>query len=155
MNNRTLVKDTRGAATELGYIFTFLLGVLLLSMFSIWAWDIETATRDRWNEKAIEMNLDDLASAIERADEASRLGNISYSESVFWRATEADETKFMVELQDNVLLLTDEAGDLDSRVYISGTGSGNHAGSIYLQGSGNIWIYHSNGITSISLERPQ
>ena len=155
MNNRTLVKDTRGAATELGYIFTFLLGVLLLSMFSIWAWDIETATRDRWNEKAIEMNLDDLASAIERADEASRLDNISYSESVFWRATEADETKFMVELQDNVLLLTDEAGDLDSRVYISGTGSGNHAGSIYLQGSGNIWIYHSNGITSISLERPQ
>ena len=85
MNNRTLVKDTKAAATELGYIFTFLLGVLLLSMFSIWAWDIETATRDRWNEKAIEMNLDDLASAIERADEASRLGNISYSESVFWR----------------------------------------------------------------------
>ena len=146
------MKDTRAAATELGYIF--LLGVLLLSMFGIWAWDIETATRDGWNEKAIRMNLDDLASAIERADEASRLSNISYSESVFWRATEADETKFLIELQNNVLL-TDEAGDLDSRVYISGTGSGNHTGSVYLQGSGNIWIYHSNGITSISLDRPQ
>ena len=66
------VGDTSGAATELGYIFTFLLGVLLLSVFSIWTWDIETATRERWNEQAIQMNLDDIAAAIERADEASQ-----------------------------------------------------------------------------------
>ena len=84
------VKDTSGAATELGYIFTFLLGVLLLSVFSIWTWDIETATRERWNEEAIQMNLDDLAAAVERADEASRLGNIEYTECVWWRATEAN-----------------------------------------------------------------
>ena len=73
MTNRTKqVTDTNGAATELGYIFTFLLGVLLLSIFSIWTYDIETATRERWNMEAIEMNLDDLAAAVERADEASR-----------------------------------------------------------------------------------
>ena len=79
MNRKlTRVKDTSGAATELGYIFTFLLGVLLLSVFSIWTWDIETATRERWNEEAIQMNLDDLAAAVERADEASRLGDIEY-----------------------------------------------------------------------------
>ena len=75
MNCKSIkIDDTSGAATELGYIFTFLLGVLLLSVFSIWTWDIETATRDRWNEQAIQMNLDDIAAAIERADEASRLG---------------------------------------------------------------------------------
>ena len=124
-------------------------------MFSIWAWDIETATRDRWNEKAIEMNLDDLASAIERADEASRLGNISYLNRYFGELPRLTKQNSSLNYKNNVLLLTDEAGDLDSRVYISGTGSGNHTGSVYLQGSGNIWIYHSNGITSISLDRPQ
>ena len=44
MNHSALRRDTSAAATELGYIFTFLLGVLLLTMFSLWAWDIETAT---------------------------------------------------------------------------------------------------------------
>ena len=77
--NSTKVSDVSGAATELGYIFTFLLGVLLLSVFSIWTWDIETATRERWNKEAIQMNLDDLSAAIERADAASRLGDIELS----------------------------------------------------------------------------
>ena len=63
-HNSKIVKDSNGAATELGYIFTFLLGVLLLSMFSLWAWDIETATRERWNSQAIQANLDDIAAAI-------------------------------------------------------------------------------------------
>ena len=47
----SLQKDTHAAATELGYIFTFLLGVLLMSMFSVWAWGIETSTRERWNDE--------------------------------------------------------------------------------------------------------
>jgi len=99
VNSKSIkIDDTSGAATELGYIFTFLLGVLLLSVFSIWTWDIETATRDRWNEQAIQMNLDDIAAAIERADEASRLGDIEYSESVWWRATEADENLLSLQL---------------------------------------------------------
>ena len=102
MNSKSVkIDDTSGAATELGYIFTFLLGVLLLSVFSIWTWDIETATRDRWNEQAIQMNLDDIAAAIERADEASRLGDIEYSESVWWRATEADENLLSLQLTNN------------------------------------------------------
>ena len=116
--------DISGAATELGYIFTFLLGVMLLSVFSIWTWDIETATRDRWNEQAVKMNLDDIADAIERADEASRLGDIEYTESVWWRATEADENLFTLQLSDNYLILVDEGGPLDTRVYVSGAGAG-------------------------------
>jgi len=152
---RSKVNDISGAATELGYIFTFLLGVMLLSVFSIWTWDIETATRDRWNEKAVEMNLDDIADAIERADEASRLGDIEYSESVWWRATEADENMFTLQLTDNYLILVDEGGSLDTQVYLSGTGTGGHTGTVDLSGAQMVWIIHKDGITSIDVDRPQ
>ncbi|NCG00897.1 MAG: hypothetical protein GWP25_03785, partial [Euryarchaeota archaeon] len=85
MRCHELKQDQRAAATELGYIFTFLLGVLLLTMFSLWAYEIETATRERWNENAIQSNMDDLAAAVERADEASRMGSVDYAEKVVWR----------------------------------------------------------------------
>ena len=153
--NSKRVTDTSGAATELGYIFTFLLGVLLLSVFSIWTWDIETATRDRWNEQAIQMNLDDLAAAIERADEASRLGDVEYTESVWWRATEADENLLSLQLTDNSLILIDDGGSLDTEIFVSGTGSGAHSGTIDLSGAQMIWVVHKDGITSIELDRPQ
>ena len=153
--NSKRVTDTSGAATELGYIFTFLLGVLLLSVFSIWTWDIETATRDRWNEQAIQMNLDDLAAAIERADEASRLGDIEYTESVWWRATEADENLLSLQLTDNSLILIDDGGSLDTEIFVSGTGSGSHRGTIDLSGAQMIWVVHKDGITSIEVDRPQ
>ena len=154
-NNSEQVVDTSGAASELGYIFTFLLGVLLLSVFSIWTWDIETSTRDRWNEQAIQTNLDDITAAIERADEASRLGDIEYTESVWWRATEADENLFSLELTDNSLILIDDGGDLDTEVFISGTGAGNHSGSIDLSGAQMIWVLHKDCVTSIEVDRPQ
>ena len=153
--NSKRVTDTSGAATELGYIFTFLLGVLLLSVFSIWTWDIETATRDRWNEQAIQMNLDDLAAAIERADEASRLGDVEYTESVWWRATEADENLLSLQLTDNSLILIDDGGSLDTKIFVSGTGSGAHSGTIDLSGAQMIWVVHKDGITSIEVDRPQ
>ena len=153
--NSKRVTDTSGAATELGYIFTFLLGVLLLSVFSIWTWNIETATRDRWNEQAIQMNLDDLAAAIERADEASRLGDIEYTESVWWRATEADENLLSLQLTDNSLILIDDGGSLDTEIFVSGTGSGAHSGTIDLSGAQMIWVVHKDGITSIEVDRPQ
>ena len=154
-NKSKQVVDTFGAASELGYIFTFLLGVLLLSVFSIWTWDIETSTRDRWNEQAIQMNLDDISAAIERADEASRLGDIEYTESVWWRATEADENLFSLQLTDNSLILIDDGGNLDTEVFISGTGAGNHTGSIELSGAQMIWVLHKDGVTSIEVDRPQ
>ena len=153
--NPKRVNDTSAAATELGYIFTFLLGVLLLSVFSIWTWDIETATRDRWNEQAIQMNLDDLAAAIERADEASRLGDVEYTESVWWRATEADENLLSLQLTDNSLILIDDGGSLDTEIFVSGTGSGAHSGTIDLSGAQMIWVVHKDGITSIEVDRPQ
>ena len=152
---RSKSEDISGAATELGYIFTFLLGVMLLSVFSIWTWDIETATRDRWNEQAVKMNLDDIADAIERADEASRLGDIEYTESVWWRATEADENLFTLQLSDNYLILVDEGGPLDTQVYVSGEGAGEHSGTVNLSGAQMVWICHKDGVTSIEVDRPQ
>ena len=154
-NDTRRVNDTSGAATELGYIFTFLLGVLLLSIFSLWTYDIETATRERWNEEAVQMNLDDLAAAVERADEASRLGDVEYTESVWWRATEADENLFSIQLTDNSLILIDDGGSLDTQVFISGTGSGSHNGTVNLSGAQMIWVIHKDGVTSIEVDRPQ
>ena len=155
MRNTTMSKDTNGAATELGYIFTFLLGVLLLSMFSMWAWDIETATRERWNQEAIQANMDDIASAVERADQASRMGDIEYYESIYWRATEADENQFTLTLSNELLSLQDGGGTLDMEVSISGAGSGEHTGTIELSGISTIWVVHSDGVTSLQLYRPQ
>ena len=155
MEKSRLRSDEHAAATELGYVFTFLLGVLLLTMFSVWAWDIETATRDRWNESAIEANMDDIASAIERADEASRIDGAEYAESVEWRVSEADESRFKLILSDSELTLVDEGGTLDATVLISGAGSGTHEGEIYLGGASKVWVVHNNGITTIQLDRPQ
>ena len=52
-----LVEDESGASTELGYIFTFMLGVLFLSMFSVWAFGLETSTRENWNTTAVDLFL--------------------------------------------------------------------------------------------------
>ena len=154
MKNTVMSKDTNGAATELGYIFTFLLGVLLLSMFSMWAWDIETATRERWNQQAIQANMDDIAAAVERADQASRMGDVEYSESIYWRATEADENLFTLSLNNEFLSLKDNGGTLDMEVSISGAG-GEHTGTVELSGVSTIWVVHSEGVTSLQLYRPQ
>ena len=155
MKNTAMSKDTNGAATELGYIFTFLLGVLLLSMFSMWAWDIETATRERWNQEAIQANMDDIAAAVERADQASRMGDVEYSETIYWRATEADENLFTLSLNNEFLSLKDNGGTLDMEVSISGAGSGEHTGTVELSGVSTIWVVHSEGFTSLQLYRPQ
>jgi len=156
MKHRQLQRNTEAAATELGYIFTFLLGVLLMTTFSVWAWDIETNTRLRWNEEAVMANMDDVAAAVERADEASRLGNnVSYAEEIAWRPSEADESLFWLELTDTSLQLIDEGGPLDTEVSISGTGAGSHTGRVPLGGVDRVWVVHENGVTSISLERPK
>ncbi len=126
-----------------------------MSMFSVWAWDIETNTRERWNVEAIQANMEDIAAAVERADEASRMGgNISYAEEVTWRPTEADESLFWVELTDTMLLLIDEGGPLDTEVSLSGTGAGSHEGRVPLAGVERLWVVHENGVTSLSLDRP-
>ena len=154
MNITTLQRNREGAATELGYVFTFLLGVLLLTMFSLWIYDIETATRERWNEEAIEANMNDLSAAIERTDIASRIDDSSYAERVYWRGTEADESQFTLELTDTELILYDAQGDLDTERSLSGTASAPHSGVIDLAGVESIWVVYHNGNITIELDRP-
>jgi len=146
--------DEKAAATELGYIFTFLLGVLLLTAFGIWAYDIETATRDRWNETVVSQNMDILADAIERADEASRLDpNVMYAESVKWSQSEEDEREMTLKLTEQSLIL-DHRGPLDQTRSISGTGVGSHGGELNLGGIEQIWVIYKDGVTKISKSNP-
>ena len=154
MNSSSLQRNREAAATELGYVFTFLLGVLLLTMFSLWIYEIETATRERWNEEAIDANMNDLASAVERTDTASRIENSSYAERVYWRSTEADESQFSLELTDTKLILHDAQGELDAVRSLSGTASAPHTGIIDLAGVEAIWVVYHNGVISIELDRP-
>ena len=154
MNTTLLQRNREGAATELGYVFTFLLGVLLLTAFSLWIYDIETATRERWNVEAIDANMNDLSTAIERTDIASRIDNSSYAEQVYWRATEADESQFTLELTDTSLILYDDQGELDAQRPLSGTASAPHSGVINLAGVESIWVVYQDGSISLELDRP-
>ena len=150
-----LARDESGASTELGYIFTFLLGVIFLSMFSVWAFGLETATRENWNTTAVDVNMADLAAAVERADLASREdSSVSYAEVVEWRLTEADESLFVLTLDDQGLHLDHTENILDRDVSISATGTGTYDGKITLSGISEIWIVHDEGVTYLATMRP-
>ena len=43
--SRKLINDENAAATEIGYVFTFLLGLMFLTTFSIWVWGLEVSTQ--------------------------------------------------------------------------------------------------------------
>ena len=150
-----LVRDQSGASTELGYIFTFLLGVLFLSMFSVWAFGLETSTRENWNTTAVDVNMADIAAAVERADLASREdSSVRYAEVVSWRLTEADESEFILSLDDEGLHLDHPENELDRDVSISATGSGTYDGRITLAGIKEIWIVYDEGVTYLTKSRP-
>tara|TARA_B100000035_G_C20917742_1_gene517032 strand:+ start:390 stop:860 length:471 start_codon:yes stop_codon:yes gene_type:complete len=153
--NEKLVRDNSGASTELGYIFTFMLGVIFLSMFSVWAFGLETSTRERWNSTAVDVNMADIAGAVERADAASREDpNSKYAEVVEWRLTEADESLFTLTLDDEGLHLDHTENALDRDVLISGVGAGNYDGTMTLAGTTSIWIVYEDGLTYITKEKP-
>jgi len=150
-----LVRDQSGASTELGYIFTFLLGVLFLSMFSVWAFGLESSTRENWNNTAIDINMADIAGAVERADLASREdSSVSYAEVVSWRLTEADESEFILTLDDEGLHLDHSEDELDRDVSISATNSGTYDGRINLSGTTEIWVVYDEGVTYLTTSRP-
>ena len=150
-----LVRDQSGASTELGYIFTFLLGVLFLSMFSVWAFGLETSTRENWNTTAVDVNMADIAAAVERADLASREdSSVRYAEVVSWRLTEADESEFILTLDDEGLHLDHPENVLDRDISISATGSGTYDGRITLSGTTEIWVVYDEGVTYLTNTRP-
>ena len=156
MSKPTLLKeDDSGAATELGYVFTFLLGVLLLSMFSVWAWDIENSTRNRWNEQALQNNLREVASAVERADAASRVDpSVMYAEPVKLQAVQTDAGQLTLILDDSELNLIDARGKSSDAVSISAASAATHEGEVNLGKGSVVWVVYHEGVTSISMTAP-
>ncbi len=156
MSRSGLLKDDdSAAATELGYVFTFLLGVMLLSMFSVWAWDIENSTRNRWNEQALENNLRDVASAVERADAASRIDpSVLYAEPVKLQGVQIDAGQLTMILDDSELNLIDARGRFSDTVSISAASAATHEGEVNLGKGSIVWVVYHEGVTSISMKAP-
>jgi len=144
-------KDESAAATELGYVFTFLLGLLLLSLYSLWAWDIENSTRERWSEVALTENVERVGSAIERADAVARINpNATYSEQIDLLNVEQASVNIIMLLDDEKLIITHPSFK-NPFVFISTSAAPTtHMGEINLKGESSIWVYMSNGIIEIS-----
>ncbi len=153
--SRRLKSDEGAAATELGYIFTFLLGVMLLTMFSLWAFGIENSTRENWNGAAHSDNIARIADAIERADAASRsIDNASYAEPVYLTQFDAAGDTITLLLLERELILDDTTDVHSQTVQLSGAGNSTHLGEVNLNGIDVIWVIHENGQTSITAQHP-
>jgi hypothetical protein len=148
-------KDTVAAATELGYILTFLLGLSFLSMFSVWTWGLQDARGDVWLEQAMEENLDSVAAAVERADFASRLdANVTYAEPVDLLLSTAVNLKLRMVLSDDGLLMQDQGGFLVTRRDISATGPTIHTGEVELAGIERVWVVLEGNTITLSSSQP-
>ena len=132
---RKLVDDNTAAATEIGYVFTFLLGLMFLSSFSIWVWGLEVSTQDRWTEEALEENLLSVGAAVERADEAARLDpNARYAEPIDLHLSTATGLNLEMWLTDDAVHLSDGAQAYRTSQPISGAAATSHSGGVNLAG---------------------
>jgi len=150
-----LVGDESAAATEMGYVFTFLLGILFLTSFSLWIWDIEVATQERWMDNAMEDNLLSLSAAVERADEAARIdAGSSYSEPVQLHQAIASSLQLQLILDDEAVFITDAGGTKQFRQPISGAAATTHSGTIDLAGVDVIWVVLQSGQVIVTDKHP-
>jgi hypothetical protein len=152
---RCFVKDESAAATEIGYVFTFLLGLMFLTSFSIWVWDLEVSTQNRWTEEALEENLLAVGAAVERADEAARLDIDSrYAEPVDLHLSSAAGLNLQMWLTDDAVYLSDQGQAYRTVQPISGAAATNHSGVVNLIGIETIWVVLDGGEVTIQIEQP-
>jgi hypothetical protein len=152
---RKFVEDDSAAATEIGYVFTFLLGLMFLSTFSIWVWGLEVSTQDRWTEEALEENLLAVGAAVERADEAARLdGDARYAEPVEMYLSSASGLNLEMWLTDDAIHLSDGGEMYRTSQPISGAAATIHSGVVKLTGVETIWVVLDSGNVSIQVEQP-
>ena len=152
---RSFVKDESAAATEIGYVFTFLLGLMFLTSFSIWVWDLEVSTPDRWTEEALEENLLAVGAAVERADEAARLDiNSRYAEPVDLHLSSAAGLNLEMWLTDDAVHLSDQGQAYRTVQPISGAAATTHSGVVNLVGIETIWVVLDQGQVTIQIEQP-
>ncbi|PXF20676.1 MAG: hypothetical protein CXX72_04530 [Methanobacteriota archaeon] len=151
----SLHRDEAAAATELGYVFTFLLGLLFLSMFSVWTWDLESSRAKTWTVEAMDQNLDAVAAAVERADSASHLGgNVTYAEPVPLLLSHATRLELRMLLDDEGLLLQDGSREFTARRPISAGASTTHTGEVSLNGIDTVWVVLSGGEVRLQVAQP-
>lgn len=153
--DRCLTNDTLAAATEIGYVLTFLLGLSFMSFFSVWTWEMQDARGDVWMEQAMEENLDSVAAAIERADVVSRIdGNATYAEPVDLLLSNAVNLKFRMLLTDSGLVMQDYSSNMKATRDISSTGNTYHQGEVELAGIEQIWVVLQDNTITITTNQP-
>ena len=150
-NTDVFRNDENAAATELGYVFTFLLGLLLLSLYSFWAWDIENSTRERWSEVALTENIERVGNAIERAESVARMNpNATYTENIELLNVEQTSTDVIMMLDEESLTII-HPNFKENFVYkISSASPSSHNGELNIKGESSVWVHLSNGIIEIS-----
>ncbi len=150
-----MTNDTLAAATEIGYVLTFLLGLSFMSFFSVWTWEMQDARGDVWMEQAMEENLDSVAAAIERADVVSRIdGNATYAEPVDLLLSNAVNLKFRMLLTDSGLVMQDYSSNMKATRDISSTGNTYHHGEVELAGIEQIWVVLQDNTITITTNQP-
>ena len=150
-----MTNDTLAAATEIGYVLTFLLGLSFMSFFSVWTWEMQDARGDVWMEQAMEENLDSVAAAIERADVVSRIdGNATYAEPVDMLLSNAVNLKFRKLLTDSGLVMQDYSSNMKATRDISSTGNTYHHGEVELAGIEQIWVVLQDNTITITTNQP-
>ena len=153
--SRKLIHDEDAAATEIGYVFTFLLGLMFLTTFSIWVWGLEVSTQERWTEHALEENLLSVGAAVERADEAARLDpNARYAEPVDLHLSTAAGLNIEMWLTDDAVHISDSAEVYRSSQPISGAAATVHSGVVNLVGIETVWVVLEEGNVTLQVEQP-
>ena len=147
--------DNDAASTEIGYVLTFFLGLMFLTTFSIWTFDIQQATEERWTNEAIQENLREIAEAVERADAAMRLdSNASYAEPVELRLSADTGLGLILILDDEKLTMRDISESRSFSQEISAASSATHSSEVDLAGVQILWVSLYNGTVSISTQQP-
>ena len=153
--SRKLINDENAAATEIGYVFTFLLGLMFLTTISIWVWGLEVSTQERWTEHALEENLLSVGAAVERADEAARLDpNARYAEPVDLHLSTAAGLNIEMWLTDDAVHISDSAEVYRSTQPISGAAATVHSGVVNLVGIETVWVVLEDGNVTLQVEQP-
>ena len=153
--SKKFANDESAAATEIGYVFTFLLGLMFLTTFSIWVWGLEVSTQERWTEHALEENLLSVGAAVERADEAARLDSTArYAEPVDLHLSTAAGLNIEMWLTDDAVHVSDSAEIYRSSQPISGAAATTHSGVVNLVGIETVWVVLMDGNVTLQVEQP-
>ncbi|MEC8979741.1 MAG: hypothetical protein VX433_06625 [Candidatus Thermoplasmatota archaeon] len=149
------LREEEAAATEIGYILTFFLGLMFLTTFSVWTFDIQQATEERWTNEAIQENLREVSEAVERADSAMRIdSNASYAEPIYLRLSADTGLGLILLLTEESVTITDTS---EARMFtqeISAASDATHSGEVNLAGVSIVWVSLQNGNITIGLEQP-